>query len=446
MKKGEKHIGLNDFSRYRANEMTADERNAFEKELQKNPFMADALEGMEQLSPEEISQLVNELSARISKPKKSRKIRFIAAAASILILVSIGILWLQINQHNPVPEVTQTKKMELPPEVQKKGDLSPLTDTELSINEIEIEPQLDEPEITATDIVPIVSKTEKAARVMAPIEKKEPKMLAEALGKEKNQPVEMLTGRVAGVTVQRKDTPKIRGIVSHVATEDNIKIRGYATVAAQRPPTRGKTLRGQVISGTDKLPLPGVSLTEKGTANGALTDIDGNFVLPLKDSLSTVTVSFIGMVSKEISPADSLNAIIELEEDVLALDEVVVVGYGTQKQQNLTSSVTEVSPASQSQKLAAEPVPGYKTYREYLNTEAILPPNYPEDKVVIKLLINLNRNGAIQSIENLNQADETLFEKAKQIIADGPAWNPELVDGKKTDSSVRLRIVFRKQK
>ncbi|MCE4564568.1 carboxypeptidase-like regulatory domain-containing protein [Maribellus sp. CM-23] len=445
MKKGERHIGFDDFRRYRTNEMTLAERNAFEKELQKDPFMADALEGMEQLSPEEISQHVQELSARIPTPKKSRKIRFIAAAASILILISMGILWLQINQENPVPELTQTKKMELPPEVQKKGDMSLITDTDttFTINEIEIEPELDEPEITETDIISIVSKPEKAARVMAPIERKEPKMLAEAFDKEKNQPVEMLTGRVAGVTVQRKDSPKIRGVAGHVATDDNIRIRGYATVAS---PAKGKTLRGKVISGTDKLPLPGAALTEKGTANGTLTDIDGNFVLPLKDSLSTVTVSFIGMVSKEISPADSLNATIELDEDMLALDEVVVVGYGTQKQQNLTGSVTEVSPAPQSQKLAAEPVSGHKAYREYLNREAILPPSYPEDKVVIKLHINFNRNGVIQSIENLNQADETLFAKAKQIIIDGPAWNPELVNGEKVDSSVKLRIVFRKEK
>ncbi|MCK3684312.1 carboxypeptidase-like regulatory domain-containing protein [Maribellus sp. YY47] len=452
MKNRKKHIVFDDFRRYRANEMTPDERNAFEKELQKDPFMAEALEGLEQLSPEEMSLQLLELSKQISSPKKKRKIRFVAAAASILILVSIGILWLQISKQDPVPELTQTEKMEHPAAVQEKQTEPELKDTEeeLPIAEIEVEPDTEElqQEKTETDKITTAPKPKEAAPVVLPIEKKEPVVVAEALEeKEEELPIEALSGRVQGVTVQSKITPQMKGSVAkHVAPGAEIRIRGYATLQSNPTPPAVKVLKGKVISASDKLPLPGVSIVENGTSNGTVTDVEGNFVLPLTDSLSTVTANFIGMEAKVISPTDSLSSIIELEPDQLALDEVVVVGYGVQKKESLTGSVTKVSPELPTEKLAAEPVSGYKTYYEYLKSEAILPADYPNEKEVVRLRIKLNKKGEIESIENLNHADETLVEKAKQIVLNGPAWKPELLDDKQVDSTVKLRIVFRKEK
>jgi len=246
--------------------------------------------------------------------------------------------------------------------------------------------------------------------------------------------------------LQVESSPLEKSATRRLEPNENIRIRGYATIKSTGTPANAKVLRGKVISASDKFPLPGVTIVENGTSNGTVTDADGNFVLPLNDSISTVTANFIGMKPKVISPADSLSSIIELEPDQLALDEVVAVGYGVQMKQSVTGSITKIEPELKTEKLAAEPVSGYKTYNEYLNSEAILPPNYPNDKEVIRLRIQLNGSGEIESIENLNQADETLFEKAKQIVLNGPAWKPELLNNKKVDSSVKLRIVFRKEK
>lgn len=101
--------------------------------------------------------------------------------------------------------------------------------------------------------------------------------------------------------------------------------------------------QGQKISGTvtedgTGTPLIGVSVVEKGTTNGTITDIDGKFTLSVKPK-ATLSVSYIGYLPQEISVGSQSSVSIILKEDNKTLDEVVVVGFGTQKKVNLTGSV-----------------------------------------------------------------------------------------------------------
>jgi TonB-linked SusC/RagA family outer membrane protein len=99
---------------------------------------------------------------------------------------------------------------------------------------------------------------------------------------------------------------------------------------------------GNIVDATG-MPLPGVNIIEKGTTNGTVTDFDGNFVLSVSSSDATLQVSFVGFREREVPLEGRSNLTIQLEEDVAALDEVVVVGYGTQKKSDLTGSVTSLS-------------------------------------------------------------------------------------------------------
>ncbi|TLX74322.1 TonB-dependent receptor [Labilibacter sediminis] len=93
-----------------------------------------------------------------------------------------------------------------------------------------------------------------------------------------------------------------------------------------------------------KEPLPGVTVTIKGTSTGTITDIKGNF--NLKANIGDVLlVSFIGMVSQEVTVASNEALKIVLPYDVVSLNEVVAVGYGTMKKSDLTGSVSSVSAA-----------------------------------------------------------------------------------------------------
>lgn len=87
--------------------------------------------------------------------------------------------------------------------------------------------------------------------------------------------------------------------------------------------------------------VPGVNIIEKGTTNGTISDLDGNYSLKTSDN-ATLVFSSVGYHSQEVEVSGRNEINIELIEDVKALDEIVVVGYGTQKRTTLTSSVAEI--------------------------------------------------------------------------------------------------------
>ena len=95
---------------------------------------------------------------------------------------------------------------------------------------------------------------------------------------------------------------------------------------------------GTVLDATGE-PLIGVSVLEVGTTNGVVTDFDGNFTLTVKQG-AQLTFSYIGYVSQTLAAANGMK--VTLEEDNKVLNEVVVVGYGTMRRKDVTSSITTV--------------------------------------------------------------------------------------------------------
>jgi TonB-dependent starch-binding outer membrane protein SusC len=101
-------------------------------------------------------------------------------------------------------------------------------------------------------------------------------------------------------------------------------------------------ISGTVTSSEDGLPVPGVSVIVKGTTLGALTGVDGKYVLAVPQSAQTLVYSFIGFRTKEelISGRSTIDVV--LEQDLYKVDEVVVVAYGTQQKRDITGSVSTV--------------------------------------------------------------------------------------------------------
>jgi len=101
-----------------------------------------------------------------------------------------------------------------------------------------------------------------------------------------------------------------------------------------------------VISGTvtdtNGSPIPGASVVLKGTTIGVATDFDGNYSVNASPS-NVLVFSYIGFFAKEVTIGAQRTINVTLEEDVSKLDEVVVVGYGTQSKEEITSSITRVS-------------------------------------------------------------------------------------------------------
>jgi len=103
-----------------------------------------------------------------------------------------------------------------------------------------------------------------------------------------------------------------------------------------------KTITGTVRSGEDNTSLPGVSVVEKGTSNGTVTDFDGNYSLNVADG-AILEFSYVGFMTQDVQIGSQNEIDIVLQTDVASLDEVVVVGYGTQKKRDLTGAISRVS-------------------------------------------------------------------------------------------------------
>ena len=100
---------------------------------------------------------------------------------------------------------------------------------------------------------------------------------------------------------------------------------------------------GTVTDAANGDAMPGVNIQVKGTSQGAITDIDGKYTLTNVDRNATLVFSFIGYVSQEIAVNNRTTVDVVLVGEVTDLDEVVVVGYSTQKRANVVGSVTSLS-------------------------------------------------------------------------------------------------------
>lgn len=127
---------------------------------------------------------------------------------------------------------------------------------------------------------------------------------------------------------------------NYTVIDRNIVIMRVGTNAIQDD--KSKTVTGKVTD-TSGATLPGVSIVVKGTTIGVITDNHGKFSIPSIPANATLQFSFVGMKSQEIKVEGKSSVNVTMVENVTSLEEVVAVGYGTQKKVNLTGAVTSVS-------------------------------------------------------------------------------------------------------
>lgn len=116
------------------------------------------------------------------------------------------------------------------------------------------------------------------------------------------------------------------------------KVEGLTVQSVQQ---QGRKITGQVVDDKTGDPLIGVNVKVKGTTMGTITDLDGRFTLTVTTKNPVIVVSYIGYSQQELTASgNQLN--IKLKEDAMALDEVVVVGYGVQKKSLVTGAIASV--------------------------------------------------------------------------------------------------------
>ncbi len=149
----------------------------------------------------------------------------------------------------------------------------------------------------------------------------------------------LVSVNIAGKPVKEAMAEILEGTGAVFTIEGNQILIKPAPVKTQQDSR--KTITG-IVTDESGLPIIGANVVEKGTRNGIITDIDGKFSLTLVQS-DAVEVSYIGYMTQNVSVKNKTNISVVLKEDTQTLDEVVVVGYGTQKKVNLTGAVSSVS-------------------------------------------------------------------------------------------------------
>ena len=105
---------------------------------------------------------------------------------------------------------------------------------------------------------------------------------------------------------------------------------------------QGVSVSGTLTDAETGEALIGATIVEKGTTNGTVTDIDGNYQVKVSNADAVLVFSYVGYRSEEVPINNRTSIDVSLEVDVESLDEVVVVGYGTQQKKDLTSSITTI--------------------------------------------------------------------------------------------------------
>lgn len=148
------------------------------------------------------------------------------------------------------------------------------------------------------------------------------------------------------VTVNFRDTPVLEAVGSLLNNDLACNLQNKMIVIYKkndpqpRQDKQQKRITGTVSDPAGE-PIIGASILEKGTTNGTITDTDGRFSLSISDP-GTLVVSYIGYKPREVAVSGRQQFAIQLFEDTEELDEVVVIGYGTQKKSSLTASVATV--------------------------------------------------------------------------------------------------------
>lgn len=217
-------------------------------------------------------------------------------------------------------------------------------------------------------------------------------------------------------------------------------------------PSQTSTVSGVVISGTDELPLVGVSVLVKETANGTITDIDGNFKLNVVSG-QTLVFSYIGYVTQEIVVTDQKSLNVILKEDTEILDEVVVVGYGVQKKKLVTGAMVQVKGESLAKMNTNSPLQGMQGQTPGVNISSTSGQPGSDMKVSIRGLGTVGNSSPLYLIDGvggdistLNPADiesiDILKDAASAAIYGAQAANGVVLITTKSGKEGKAQISF----
>lgn len=122
-----------------------------------------------------------------------------------------------------------------------------------------------------------------------------------------------------------------------------VSVQAKETASSNSPGENQFEVRGTVTSESDGMPVPAVSILEEGTTNGVVTDFDGNYSIMVSSADAVLVFSYVGFGTQEIPVNGRSRIDVVLENEISQLDELVVVGYKSQKERTITGAISSIS-------------------------------------------------------------------------------------------------------
>lgn len=395
------------------------EANQLEREAMNDPFLQDAIDGFDSVQGEHL-QVIEALEKKIQPPKAKKtfflRYAIISIAAGLALLIGIGNLMKTTDIYQP--ELAKDQPLNIPEtKVENKLNIAADTDT-VVINKNKKFAQQNK--IVAVEPIELTTvEEEKIAETPIIVADSEPDRFTNTDEKHIAASTNNINSKEATKEVS-------------TATPTSIRIRGISSVA------QATTInyKGKVLDENGD-PLMGASVKLRDYPLGTVTDMNGNFILPVKDTNhSTLTASYIGYIPKEIKLNSDSN-IIKLRPNNLALNEVVTIGYGARSKKSKPDINESIDNALQQKSTGVATRTTNSSFgaREF---KVFFENNRAKDicqnkKSNLKVGFFINEQGKAIGIKIINSDCAELEAEFMRLIQQSPAWT-------KTNNRVILTI------
>ena len=391
------------------------EAHRLEKESMQDPFLADAMDGYNQVEgnhEQRIEKLRMQVSAHSAKKKSTYAITWSIAACLIIGFgISSYFLFLKKSMTDEVFIAEESVSIKLAEPAAPPTPAIPATPTVPATPQKEIALATTK---VKTDSTPISEITARQA------DKKD--MIAEI--QTTSQPQGAPVAAVPMMEEVSEETAALQEVVATIDTfesesDKKMKLAKVATILPQKNMIKGR------VTDEKGEPLIGASVTYKGTNIGTITNMNGEFSLVKKDDKKRLTAEYIGYDPVEIQVDTSRTMLIAMNENKQALNEVVVVGYGAKKNKKSTTLGSDAKVKEQTEKeITPQPVISKRSYQKYLKEHLVRPTDEKcaqvKGKVVLTFLIN--KEGRPFYIKVKESLCESADKEAIRLIQEGPDW------------------------
>ena len=219
--------------------------------------------------------------------------------------------------------------------------------------------------------------------------------------------------------------------------DQNYRANMKATGAVTRATSAGHTVYGRIVDAEDGYEIPGVTILIKNSTIGTVSNIEGYYMLEVPSVDDVLVFSFVGYMTYEVEVGgrQEINATLDL--DVEALEEVVVIGYGTSRRHDETYTVPNIT--------QARPPGGFSEYKKAIRKNLEYPDEAMENEIEgkVRLKFSVGSGGNVRDIEVLKSLGYGCDEEAIRLIKELGDWSPGQRDGVNIDMPVTYTIRFK---